>query len=76
MGALLTHRGRCSETGLGKILEIFLGENWWVLVRRGEFWLEDFYREDAKAAKVFLIFGEPVAGAAGCWRGRGQLVHC
>jgi hypothetical protein len=23
----------------------------WVLVRRGEFWLEDFHREDAKGAK-------------------------
>jgi hypothetical protein len=37
---------------LGKILEIFLGENLWVLARRGEFWLEDFHREDAQGAKV------------------------
>jgi hypothetical protein len=36
----------------GKIFGIFLGENWWVLVRRGEFWLEDFHRKDAKGAKV------------------------
>jgi hypothetical protein len=35
----------------GKIFGIFLGENWWVLVRRGEFWLEDFHREDGKGAE-------------------------
>jgi hypothetical protein len=70
----------------------FLGGNWWVLVQKGEFWLEDFHREDAKGAKVgycqagwfsdpwhgrltrvFFVFGfgEPAAGAAGCWCGRG-----
>jgi hypothetical protein len=36
----------------GEIFGIFLGENLRVLARRGEFWLEDFHREDAKGAKV------------------------
>jgi hypothetical protein len=69
-------------------------------VRRGEFWLEDFHREDGKGAegvfftaktgraprlrivrlagtatRVFSIrFGEPAAGAAGCWRGRKTFI--
>ena len=55
MGALLTHRGRCSETGLGKFLEIF-----WVKICGC--WCErlvmmgDFSPRRCEGRKVFLSF--------------------